>query len=141
MATHRARAAGRDGGEHRRGRHAGLACYLLQMSWFKSLFGPSRFDTLADTLATELTRRYPPAMANGEGRKLSPQAVSNIVEGVLNKAVSKTQEWRLGVIGKARMGNALRWALEERGYPKPFVELVVEALIVYVTRNAGQARA
>jgi hypothetical protein len=106
------------------------------MIWFKSLFGPSRFDTLSETLATELTRRYPPAMASGEGRKLSPQAITNIVEAVVGKAVSKSHEWQLGVVGKARLGNAMRWALKERGYPPAFVELVVEALIVYATRQA-----
>ncbi len=112
------------------------ACYLLRMSWFKSLFGPSRFDTLAETLATELTRRYPPTMASGEGRKLSPQAVTNIVEAIVGKAVNKSQEWNLGVVGKARLGNSMRWALKERGYPEAFVGVVVEALIVYVTRQA-----
>ncbi|MEY4749463.1 MAG: hypothetical protein RIQ60_1677 [Pseudomonadota bacterium] len=107
------------------------------MTWFKSLFGPSRFDTLAEALSTELTRRYPPAMASGEGRKLSPKAVANIVEAVVNKAVAKSHEWHLGVIGKARLGNSMRWALKERGYPDAFVELVVEALIVYATRQAA----
>jgi hypothetical protein len=50
--------------------------------------------------------------------------------------VSKSHEWQLGVVGKARLGNAMRWALKERGYPPAFVELVVEALIVYATRQA-----
>ncbi|MEY2689826.1 MAG: hypothetical protein RL375_4025 [Pseudomonadota bacterium] len=108
------------------------------MSWFKSLFGPSRFDTLAETLATELTRRYPPTMASGEGRKLSPQAVTNIVEAIVGKAVCKSQEWNLGVVGKARLGNSMRWAMKDKGYPETFVELVVEALVVYVTRK-GQS--
>jgi hypothetical protein len=106
------------------------------MIWFKSLFGPSRFDTLAETLSTELTRRYPPAMASGEGRKLSPQAVTNIVEAVIGKAINKSHEWQLGVVGKARLGNAMRWAMKEKGYPEAFVDLVVEALIVYATRQA-----
>lgn len=115
-------------------------CYLLRMSWFKSLFGPSRFDTLAETLATELTRRYPPTMASGEGRTLSPQAVTNIVEAIVGKAVNKSQEWNLGVVGKARLGNSMRWALKERGYPGKFTEIVIEALIVYLTRSRAAPR-
>jgi hypothetical protein len=118
---------------------AGRAIFKY-MSWFKSLFGPSRFDTLAAALATEMTRRYPPAMASGEGRRLSPQAVSNIVEAVVGKAVAKSHEWKLGVVGKARLGNAMRWALKERGYPDTFVDLIVEALIVYATRRSASAQ-
>jgi hypothetical protein len=75
-------------------------------------------------------------MASGEGRKLSPQAVTNIVEAIVGKAVSKSQEWNLGVVGKARLGNSMRWAMKERGYPEAFIELVTEALVVYMTRRA-----
>ena len=78
-------------------------------------------------------------MATGEGRKLSPQAVTNILEGVINKAVVKSTEWQLGVIGKARLGNALRWELKDRGYPDKFIETVTEALVVYMSRRASTA--
>jgi hypothetical protein len=79
-------------------------------------------------------------MASGEGRKLSPQAVTNIVEAVIGKAVNKSQEWQLGVVGKARLGNSMRWALKERGYPQAFVDVVVEALVVYVTGLAAPGK-
>lgn len=109
----------------------------MPLSFLKGLFGSSEIKTLAQSLANELSRRYPPAMATGEGRKLSPQAVTNILEGVINKAVVKSTEWQLGVIGKARLGNALRWELKDRGYPDKFIETVTEALVVYMSRRAS----
>jgi hypothetical protein len=115
------------------------AAEIMPLSFLKGLFGSSEIKTLAQSLANELSRRYPPAMATGEGRKLSPQAVTNILEGVINKAVVKSTEWQLGVIGKARLGNALRWELKDRGYPDKFIETVTEALVVYMSRRASTA--
>ena len=111
----------------------------MPLSFLKGLFGSSEIKTLAQSLANELSRRYPPTMATGEGRKLSPQAVTNILESVINKAVSKSHEWNLGVIGKAKLGNALRWELKDKGYPDKFIEMVTEALVVYMSRQEKKA--
>lgn len=108
----------------------------MPLKFIKELFGKSEISVVAEQLANELTRRYPPAMATGEGRKLSPQAVTNILESIITKAVNKSQEWDLGVVGKAKLGNSLRWALKDKGYPEKFIETVVEALVVYLSRRA-----
>lgn len=113
----------------------------MPIKFLKELFGQSDIATVAEQLANELSRRYPPAMASGEGRKLSPQAVTNILESVINKAVTKSQEWDLGVVGKAKLGNSLRWALKEKGYPEKFIEMVTEALVVYLGRQGNQSSA
>ncbi len=97
--------------------------------------GSSQIDALVESLVNELMRRYPPAMASGEGRRLSQQAVTNILESVINKAVTKSKEWDLGVVGKAKLGNSFKWALKEKGYPDKFIDIVTEALIVYATRK------
>lgn len=108
----------------------------MALKFFKDLFGKSEIATVAQQLADELARRYPPVMASGEGRRLSPQAVTNILESVINKAVTKSHEWDLGVLGKAKLGNDLRWALKEKGYPETFIEMITEALVVYLARRA-----
>lgn len=97
---------------------------------------PSGINTTVEALVRELVRRYPPSMASGEGRRLSPQAVTNILEAVIGKAVAKSQELELGVVGKARLSNNFKWALKEQGYPEVFIDLVTEALVVYMTRAA-----
>lgn len=111
----------------------------MPIKFIKELFGKSDIANVAEQLANELSRRYPPAMASGEGRKLSPKAVTNILESVLNKAVSKSQEWDLGVAGKAKLGNDLRWALKDKGYPEKFIEMVTEALVVYLSNQGKKA--
>jgi hypothetical protein len=97
---------------------------------------PSGINSTVEALVRELVRRYPPSMASGEGRRLSPQAVTNILEAVIGKAVAKSQELELGVVGKARLSNNFKWALKDQGYPEPFIDLVTEALVVYMTRAA-----
>jgi hypothetical protein len=96
---------------------------------------PSEIERTVEALVGELLRRYPPQMASGEGRRLSPQAVSNILEAVINKAVTKSRELQLGVMGKARLGTEFKFALKEKGYPDKFVEVATEALVVYVSRK------
>ncbi|GAB3365570.1 MULTISPECIES: hypothetical protein [Giesbergeria] len=105
---------------------------------FAKLFGKSTgpsIQNVVDALVQELLRRYPPSMASGEGRRLSPQAVTNILEQVINKAVVKATELQLGWFGKAKLANSFRWSLKDRGYPEKFIEVLTEALIVYVTRQ------
>lgn len=104
------------------------------VSLWRRIRGPSTIDVTVEALVRELLRRYPPSMATGEGRRLSPQAVTNILEAVIGKAVTKSQELNLGVIGKARLSNGFKWALKENGYPDRFIDVVTEALVVYVTR-------
>jgi hypothetical protein len=110
----------------------------MAFKFFKELFGGSEINAVAEQLVNELTRRYPPVMAKGEGRKLSPQAVTNILEAVIGKAVSKSQEWDLRVVGKAKLGNSVKWALKEKGYPDKFIEVVTEGLVVYMTRRSSE---
>lgn len=105
------------------------------LSWLKKLKAPSPVEVLVDALVNELMRRYPPIMASGEGRRLSPQAVTNILETVIGKAVAKSQELNLGVVGKAKLGTDFKFALEAKGYPDKFVDIMTEALIVYVSRK------
>lgn len=105
------------------------------VSWLKKLKAPSPVEALVDALVNELMRRYPPIMASGEGRRLSPQAVTNILETVIGKAVVKSQEMNLGVVGKAKLGTDFKFALKAKGYPDKFVDVMTEALIVYVSRK------
>jgi hypothetical protein len=104
--------------------------------WLKRSRTPSPIEAVVEALVNELLRRYPPVMASGEGRRLSPQAVTRILESVIDKAVAKSQEMSLGVVGKAKLGTDFKYALKAKGYPEKFVDVMTEALIVYVSRNS-----
>ena len=103
---------------------------------FEHIFGDAQqIQSIVDGCLKEISRRYPPSMATGEGRRLSPQAVTNILESVIGKVVTQSQELRLGWMGKAKLANDLKWALNEKGYPEKFIDMFIEAVIVYVTRG------
>ena len=57
------------------------------------------------------------------------------MEETCAKAVEYQQEHKLGWFSKARLGNAFRWELTERGYTKEFVDLATEALVVSLTKS------
>lgn len=97
-----------------------------------------QINAIVEGCVSELSRRYPPSMATGQGRKLSPQAVTNILESALSKLVTQTQQFKLGWLGKARLANDLKWSLAEKGYPEKFIELFIEAVIVYITRKSAK---
>ena len=86
----------------------------MALKFFKELFGGSEIDAVAEQLVNEL------------------------LEAVIGKAVSKSQEWDLGVVGKAKLGNSVKWALKEKGYPDKFIEVVTEGLVVYMTRRSSE---
>ena len=44
----------------------------------------------------------------------------------------------MGVVGKAKLGNSVKWALKEKGYPDKFIEVVTEGLVVYMTRRSSE---
>jgi hypothetical protein len=61
--------------------------------------------------------------------------MTRIVEDACKQAQEFQATQRLGWLGKARLGNAFRWALADLGYRKDFVDLATEALVVQVSRK------
>jgi hypothetical protein len=99
------------------------------------LFSRPKIDRFAKELATELARSFPPSVANEPRRKVSPHRLTRILENTLDKARAFSVQHKLGVVGKAKLGNNFRWELKELGYNEAFVELATEGVIVYVTRG------
>jgi hypothetical protein len=108
------------------------------MKLFGAMFD-KELETFAKTLAQDLARRFPPALENTPGKMISPNRVTKVLEEAVGKAVKYNQEKKLGMFGKAKLGNTFRWELKELGYSDRFVELATEALIVYITRKPGES--
>jgi len=106
----------------------------MTMGLFGSVSG-KEVDTFAKDLATEISKRYPPALDKGGQRRVSQKRLTSILEETFTKAVDFRQKHNLGVYKKARLGNTFRWELEELGYSKPFIEVATEGLIVYITKK------
>jgi hypothetical protein len=92
-------------------------------------------DQFAKSLATEISKRYPPSLDQAKEKKISHNRIARVLEDAYNKAIEFKSEKQMGVYRKARLGNTFRWELTELGYSKPFVEMATEGLIVYITRK------
>ena len=104
------------------------------MALFGSVSGKD-VDTFAKGLAQDLAKRYPPALDKGSERKISQKRLTGILENTYARAIEFKREHKLGVYKKARLGNTVRWELQEMGYTEKFIELATEGLIVYITRK------
>lgn len=90
---------------------------------------------MAKSLARDVAKRYPPAIANNPAQMVSPQRLSGILEEVYTGAIEFCRENKLGWYKRALLGKGFRWELNELGYEEKFVDTATEGLIRSVTRN------
>lgn len=104
---------------------------------FFKFFGNSKVDEFAKSLAQDIAKRYPPAIANNPEQMISQKRLTTILEDVFNRAHQFNSEHRLGMFKKAKLGNTFKWELKEMGYDEKFIDMATEGLIVYLTRVAS----
>ena len=105
------------------------------MCLISALFQKAPITQFAAQLAEEITKRYPQHVDADPAKRPSVNRLTRIVEDACKKARAFQDEHKLGWVGKARLGNAFRWALKERGYRQDFIDLATEALIVYISKK------
>lgn len=89
-------------------------------------------DDFALKLAAELAQRYPPDLENEKPRRRNPQRLAKAFDATFNAAIEFQREKKLGIYGKARLGNTFKWELKRLGYPDDFIELTTKSLINFV---------
>lgn len=99
------------------------------------LFGQSKIDAFAKSLAQDIAKRYPPAIANNPEQMVSQKRLTAILEDTFERARQFNQDNKLGMFKKAKLGNTFKWELKEMGYEEKFVDIATEGLIVYLTRG------
>lgn len=97
-------------------------------------FAPS-IRECARSLADEISRRYPSAIANSPEPMVSQRRLSEILESVFSQSRRFSQERRLGVIAQIKLGRALKWQLRELGYDEDFIDMAAEYLAASVARE------
>ena len=90
---------------------------------------------MAKSLAQDVARRYPPAIANNPVQVVSQQRLSDILEEVFTCVTDFGRENKLGWYKRTRLGANFRWELNELGYDKKFIDTATEALILCASRN------
>ena len=102
---------------------------------FFSLFSSSHVTEFAKNLAESLAKRYPPALDVSPEKKISQARLTRVLEETLAQASEFQREHKLGMFGKAKLGNEFKWQLKELGYSEKFIEVATEGLMVYLTRG------
>jgi hypothetical protein len=98
-------------------------------------FSTRKLAQFAKSLAQDVAKRYPPAIANNPAQVVSQQRLSGILEEIFTRTTDFSRENKLGWYKRARLGRNFRWELNELGYDKKFVDRATEGLILYVRRN------
>lgn len=106
------------------------------MSILSNWFSRPPVETFARTLADDIAKRYPPALDQEPGKRPSVNRLTRIIEDVCKKAIEFQAEHKLGVVGKAKLGNEFRWQLSSLGYQKDFVDMATEAVVVHLSHGA-----
>ncbi len=98
------------------------------MGLFSGTFssGPTEF---AAAIVEKISRQFPPTSEAQLAKKGAQRRLESIVEHIMNDLDAFQKDAQLGWIGKARLGNAVRWQLTDRGYSKQFADALTEGII------------
>jgi hypothetical protein len=108
----------------------------VKLAWFDT----SEVDSLAGTVVAEMQRRVPPAEIAAADDK-SDKRLRRMTEVLSDRARAFAMAERPNLYKRARLGNRVRWALKEAGYPESFVEAFTYELVRVVTLAAKARRA
>ena len=98
------------------------------MSFFNGAMSPLPI-IFATQIAEKVERQFPPKSEPQLAKKGAQRRLEGVLQPIMNDLVGFQREHRLGWIGKARLGNAFKWALTEKGYSKEFVDALTEGVV------------
>lgn len=98
---------------------------MLIRDWLRR----KEIDGFAAALAEELGRRFPPKSEQRTDKGARNQLAA-IAETLYARAAAFRRDKRLGVYGKAKLGNTFRWRLQELGYSDALIHAVTDGLVV-----------
>lgn len=104
------------------------------LRWFRT----NEVDALADAVVGDLTQRVPLNALRKEGAK-ADKRFSRMTEVISDRVRAFARDKRPNTFQRARLGNRVKWALRDVGYPEPFVDAFVTELVTLVT-VAGKSR-
>jgi hypothetical protein len=99
---------------------------------FGNPFKTKEVDEFADSIVADLVKRLPPSGVDAPARKAA-ERLSKTHDVIFRRIESFARAQTLGIYKKARLGNRVKWALVEAGYPTDFVETLTFELVTVVT--------
>jgi hypothetical protein len=98
------------------------------------LFNTRELEEFAGSLANDLGRRFPPA-SEARTDPGAKHQIKVILEGLGARAVRYQSEHKLGIYGKAKLGNTFKWKLQELGYSPSFIEGATREIVTRLAVN------
>ena len=108
----------------------------MKLAWFDT----AEVDGFAGTIVAELIRRVPPAEVASSNDK-SDRRFRRMTEVLSDRARAFGMTQRPNVFKRARLGNRVKWALKDAGYPQAFVDAFTYELVRVVTLAAKSRHA
>jgi len=102
--------------------------------WFKV----KEVDEFADSIVADLVKRFPPSQVESPGKKAA-EKLRKTHDAIFRRIEIFGRTYSLNIYKKARLGNRVKWALAEAGYPSGFVDTLTIELLTVVT-YASRAR-
>ncbi|MEO8157893.1 MAG: hypothetical protein ABI648_08860 [Betaproteobacteria bacterium] len=96
--------------------------------WFDS----REVDKFADWLAAEIIERYPPQGLDTDSKKAA-QRLQKVHSSLFLRIEAFAKENKLNVYKRARLGNRIKWAMRDAGYPLPFSEAFTHEVVTVIT--------
>jgi len=87
-------------------------------------------------LASKLMLDIPPDFTAGQGRSLTVNRVTRILERAFQNAEAYRSERRLGFFRRVMLINNFKWELKSKGYPDEFISIATEGLIISLVRKS-----
>lgn len=100
-----------------------------------SIFSGPDVKAFANELAESLLRDLPPKLVLGGANVISANRISTILERSYNKAAGYQAKHGIGFLRRATFANTFRWKMEELGYPKEFINVATQGLLVHLSRS------
>jgi mRNA-degrading endonuclease RelE of RelBE toxin-antitoxin system len=109
----------------------------MMLKWFDS----TEVDKFATWVSQELVKRYPPEGVDTDPKKAAKR-LQKVHESLFLRVEAFAKENKLNVYKRARLGNQIKWAMRDAGYPLPFSEAFTHEVVTVISViNARPAQA
>lgn len=100
----------------------------MMLKWFDS----TEVDKFADWLSEEIIKRYPPSGMDTDPKKAAKR-LQKVHESLFLRVEAFAKENKLNVYKRARLGNRVKWAMRDAGYPLPFSESFTHEVVTVIS--------
>ncbi|MEO8165405.1 MAG: hypothetical protein ABI619_08410 [Betaproteobacteria bacterium] len=101
---------------------------MMMWSWFDS----KEVDAFADWLSAEIIKRYPPAGMDKDPKKAA-QRLQKVHASLFARVEAFAKANKLNIYKRARLGNRVKWAMRDAGYPLPFSESFTHEVVTVIS--------